>query len=63
MKPIGRALLWLTLFAPIFAFGQIDPVKRDLIQFGYNAGVGRATRRLPATRFIITTSRIFCART
>jgi hypothetical protein len=37
MKPIGRALLWLTLFAPIFAFAQIDPVKRDLIQFGYNA--------------------------
>ena len=37
MKPIGRALLWLTLFAPIFAFAQIDPVKRDLIQLGYNA--------------------------
>jgi len=36
MKPIGRALLWLTLFAPIFAFAQIDPVKRDLIQLGYN---------------------------
>jgi hypothetical protein len=37
MKPIGRALLWLTLSAPIFAFAQIDPVKRDLIQLGYNA--------------------------
>jgi len=28
--------LWLTLFAPIFASAQIDPVKRDLVQFGYN---------------------------
>jgi len=36
MKKNGRALLWLTLFAPIFAFAQIDPVERDLIQFGYN---------------------------
>src|ERR1017187_2274153 len=36
MKRIGRALLWLTLFAPVFSFAQIDPVKRDLIQFGYN---------------------------
>jgi len=32
----GRALVWLTLFAPIFAAAQIDPVPRDLIQFGYN---------------------------
>jgi len=32
----GRALVWLTLFAPIFASAQIDPVPRDLIQFGYN---------------------------
>jgi len=32
----GRALLWLGLFAPIFASAQIDPVKRDLIQLGYN---------------------------
>ncbi|MGA3283945.1 MAG: hypothetical protein ABSD57_05755 [Verrucomicrobiota bacterium] len=37
MKRFGRALLWLTLFAPAFAFAQIDPVKRDLIQLGYNA--------------------------
>jgi len=37
MKQIGRALLWLTLSTPIFAFAQIDPVKRDLIQLGYNA--------------------------
>ena len=36
MKQIGRMLPWLTLFAPIFAFAQIDPVKRDLIQLGYN---------------------------
>jgi hypothetical protein len=36
MKRIGRTLLWLTLFAPIFASAQIDPVKRDLVQFGYN---------------------------
>ncbi len=36
-------LPWLTLFAPIFAFAQIDPVKRDLIQLGYNqAFEGRA---------------------
>ena len=28
--------MWLTLFAPIFASAQIDPVKRDLVQFGYN---------------------------
>ena len=38
MKKVGRVLLWLLLFAPVFAFAQIDPVKRDLIQFGYNAG-------------------------
>ncbi len=37
MKRFGRALLWLTLFAPAFASAQIDPVKRDLIQIGYNA--------------------------
>jgi hypothetical protein len=36
MKRIGCALLWLTLFAPIFASAQVDPIKRDLIQFGYN---------------------------
>jgi hypothetical protein len=32
----GRALLWLTLCCPFFASAQIDPVRRDLIQFGYN---------------------------
>jgi hypothetical protein len=36
MKPIGCALLWLTLSAPVSGFAQIDPVKRDLIQLGYN---------------------------
>ena len=36
MKPIGRALLWLTLFTPVFVSAQIDPVRRDLIQLGYN---------------------------
>ena len=36
MKQIGRALLWLTLFAPVSGFAQIDSVKRDLIQFGYS---------------------------
>src|ERR1035438_9752630 len=36
MKKIGRALVWLLLFVPYFAGAQIDPVKRDLIQFGYN---------------------------
>ena len=36
MKSIGRTLLWLTLSAPILVSAQIDPVKRDLIQLGYN---------------------------
>jgi hypothetical protein len=36
MKRVGHALLWFTLFAPVLSFAQIDPVKRDLIQFGYN---------------------------
>jgi hypothetical protein len=39
MKQIGHALLWLTLSAPILASAQIDPVKRDLIQLGYNQPV------------------------
>ena len=38
-----RVLIWLALFAPVIAFAQIDPVKRDLIQFGYNQPLeGRA---------------------
>jgi len=36
MKRIGSALLWLTVFTPVFSSAQIDPVRRDLIQFGYN---------------------------
>lgn len=36
MNKTGHALAWLTLFVPFFAFAQIDPVPRDLIQFGYN---------------------------
>ena len=36
MKEFGRALVWLALFAPFFAGAQIDPVRRDLIQLGYN---------------------------
>jgi hypothetical protein len=36
MKKIGRALVWLALCAPFFAGAQIDPVKRDLVQLGYN---------------------------
>ena len=36
MKKIGRVLFWLALFTPFFAGAQIDPVKRDLIQLGYN---------------------------
>jgi hypothetical protein len=36
MKQPGRALLWLTLLAPISGFAQVDPIKRDLIQLGYN---------------------------
>jgi hypothetical protein len=39
MKKNGRVLLWLMLSAPIFALAQIDPVQRDLIQFGYNAAL------------------------
>jgi len=29
-------LLWLSLSAPVFVSAQIDPVQRDLVQFGYN---------------------------
>jgi hypothetical protein len=36
MKRFGHALLWLSLSAPFFAGAQIDPVKRDLVQLGYN---------------------------
>jgi hypothetical protein len=36
VKKIGYALLGLSFFVPMLACAQIDPVKRDLIQFGYN---------------------------
>ena len=36
MKLVRSALLWVLLFAPYFVFAQIDPVRRDLIQLGYN---------------------------
>jgi len=31
-----KPFAWLILFLPVAAFAQIDPVKRDLIQMGYN---------------------------
>ena len=36
MKRFRLALTWLALLAPLFASAQVDPVKRDLVQFGYN---------------------------
>jgi hypothetical protein len=30
-------LFWATCFGPATTFGQIDPIKRELVQFGYNA--------------------------
>jgi hypothetical protein len=36
VKKLGQRLLLLALFFPMFVSAQIDPVKRDLIQFGYN---------------------------
>src|SRR5580658_2791513 len=36
MKKIGSALLWLLLLMPWLSFAQIDPIKRDLVQVGYN---------------------------
>lgn len=36
MNKTGCVLVWLTLFVPLFASAQIDPVRRDLIQMGYN---------------------------
>jgi hypothetical protein len=37
VKKLGQRLLWLSLFVPVLVSAQIDPVKRDLIQLGYNA--------------------------
>ena len=39
MQKIGSVLCWLTLFAPGLVFAQLDPVRRDLIQVGYNAAI------------------------
>jgi len=36
MKRAGWWLLWVSLLAPRFVLAQIDPVRRDLIQLGYN---------------------------
>jgi hypothetical protein len=36
VKMFGRVLLCLLWLAPILVSAQIDPVQRDLIQFGYN---------------------------
>jgi hypothetical protein len=37
VKKPGQRLLLLSLFISIPAFAQIDPARRDLVQFGYNA--------------------------
>jgi hypothetical protein len=36
MKQRGSVLWWLILLTPLVSSAQIDPVKRDLIQIGYN---------------------------
>ncbi len=36
MRRVYRDLSWLAVLLPVMAGAQIDPVKRDLIQFGYN---------------------------
>lgn len=36
MRVAKRLIPWLAVCLPISAFSQIDPVRRDLIQFGYN---------------------------
>ena len=42
-KKFPRLLLWLSLLLPAAALAQIDPFKRDLVQFGYNQPMeGRA---------------------
>ncbi len=35
----GIPFLWLALFVPMLASAQIDPVRRDLLQLGYNQPV------------------------
>lgn len=39
MKRTGSAPLLLMLFVPVLASAQIDPVKRDLLQIGYNGAL------------------------
>ena len=36
MRRVYRDVSWLAVLLPAVATAQIDPVKRDLIQFGYN---------------------------
>ncbi len=36
VKRLGQRLFWLSLFLPLLASAQIDPVSRNLIQFGYD---------------------------
>ena len=36
MNGFARGLQWLAFLLPVVASAQIDPVRRDLIQFGYN---------------------------
>jgi len=43
MKRFGHVIFGLSFLAPMLASAQIDPVKRDLVQFGYNQALaGRA---------------------
>lgn len=37
MNRTGCPLLWLAMLLPVAVSAQIDPVKRDLVQMGYNA--------------------------
>ena len=39
MSRFARGLCWLVLGLPVVVSAQIDPVQRDLIQFGYNQPV------------------------
>jgi hypothetical protein len=36
MNRNAHLLVWLALLLPLMAYAQIDPAKRDLVQFGYN---------------------------
>jgi len=36
VRAIFKPFVWLLLLLPVAAWAQIDPVKRDLVQFGYN---------------------------